>query len=303
MFIDMAQNENDKQGLMPGLAHYTMSDFLNLILKENLISLKASCVRNFWKNEIKEQDDSQELKYAATLLRIRELELRGKEKGSSKMGELISSHTQYITCFTKSVNDRYLFHRMCNNANGYPVMLNFDVSKLLRCLDPDYSAGLDGSSNSGKSDKDYSRIDFREMQYSESDAEEHIKDAYEVALMDLKALDIPGNGEGDNRIDACFFVKRKKYHKEREVRCILQRKKSYTIRVTEDDKLDFGLSDNNGNDDCLYLELKKECLQEIRFAPCISESAARKIIKENNIYENYPNVRIKMFDGTDLRKE
>lgn len=230
-----------------GLCHFTKSDYLEKILTEDGILMKASCIKAYWKDEVNSFDDNQEVKGLMELQSIikvnpkninpgrklicaevvKRLIDNGDASKSSTMANrdlqpIASTTTPYIICFGYDCNDEHMFHKFCNPQCGYPVMLKFNFDKLLNnstkwkfMNEGDFKQVDDSTENEEIMQVYYTK--FKSFCDSKD-----VKDTHKEAYEELGQAFKKDNDSYNTKIDSMYYVKRGRYRDEKEIRYILR---------------------------------------------------------------------------------
>ncbi len=312
------------------LCHYTKSNVLKPILQDGYISMRASCVCNFWNEEVNEYDDNQEFILPLQLLNLEKLEIRERDKLYKNLRDryhtkeyINSTLTPYIVCFSKSLNDQELYRRFCSTDNKNqsvtpdyandrlskieeaPVMLKFEFDESSVLDAKKYNTNNDTSKGNEERGIQIERVERIEIEYADSsNGITGLSNAYHNALKKITDLNICENKAGDNALDACLFVKRDSYKVENEVRYVFRILEPYEFRITDDKKPEFLFyntdSCNSNATKHILIKIKPECLKEIRFGPGVDKKTAKNIIDQLEHLQSYSCVKVLLFDGTPV---
>ena len=309
------------------LYHYTMSDNLPLILKNNL-TLLAPCINSFWGEEERIINDNQEFRNALELVGLLKEELRHEEqnkdnylmntlKNEGYIDIIGSTQTPYIICFSEEKSSK-LYNRFYNKGKGLPISLVLDTSNIscldIRICDREELIRVHYTHAQDSYDKD-------ELKDIHAEVKKHLDE-----LLD-KATEIKDN----TKIDACLYIKRGRYQVEAEVRYIYRKIEDFAFAIDKTGfKYIFNTEQSNESEDGNskktkkqeLLEFSPDCLKGIVFGPSVTKAEAVKVlsgpIKDNNnnqqpknnteeektikevIKENYPHIYVRLFDNTEI---
>lgn len=290
-----------KELIRKGLCHFTKSDLLYKIILKDGISMRASCIKAYWKDEENPYDDNQEVKGLMQLYDSLEFNLREPrnhhrlacgESVAQKVSPkptIISTTTPYIICFSCDPVDEHMYHKFSNPALGYPVMLKFNTEAFLK-----NSSGRDSENDEFQASE--LKIESEELMkvfYTSTDEtyeKEDAQNTWESALKELRSGKADSEDDED-KIDATFYVKRGRYSDEKEVRYILRVNDPSAFGLTSEGQFIFQTqrpldnksrlrsaseSTNEDDDSHIYVRFSPDCLEEVVF----EEETPDKVIEE-----------------------